>query len=1024
MKILTSFAATLFAGACLSVLQAQTIGDDLTSSMQNPGFEEEHSTTASNGRIFVPNGWTFNKVSEGWNDYRVVTHMEVASDGKNSYFDSYEGEKHVSYWGEKVTSLDLFQEVSTLPVGGYQFSAMVRLVTHQSTLTAEEKITDQHLYAKTQEGDSTISSFMPLSAVGDTPENWTRLNVLFNVRTEGETVRLGIASTNNGTNDAGGFQIDDCRITYLGNGDAFVAQMQAALAEYIPLAEGITPYDIVSGTYDELDKALQVAREAASSVDSAQLETAVNLLKAAYKDAEKAIDLKTTLVDAITQASENAALGYPGLTTFQEVIDNAIGICNSEVEYLVYLEDLEKAIADLAIASRKYQLSSLEGASESSPKDATWVISCPSFTDLETGNPASTGWICENIPATSKEYRLNTVNGKNCWNSWSDNFTRMDIFQELTGLPAGRYVVSCTTTTNGIPHDQHAYATSSTGTATSDIPSYYYEGSDFTNESAWSDPLRTNQLFVSNDGKLRIGMRSTSGGGTSGWFCVTDFTLTYYGITASDYTDALNTRIDEIAAFQDSTLLKGDQSLVSGIVTDVKNSGNNTPEEMDASFALLNKAEEIATQSISAYRTYMNGAYATSTQFLTPNDTTVTHATAKALLKKVVDTQGLVIQSDTTHYAIVPTLTGQLNAYNGYIASYNKALGYAEQTAYMNTLVANQNRVNEYPSRSEIDSLHNELKAANTLCMAYENALFLADESLNMGGYTSEGVAAMHAVINAQEAAFQNATSPDAIEKATQAIILGVRALQLATTGEGPKDITSWINNPTIIQDNNNTNIVPNGWSGTTSGSNGHFTKDKSGDTYLETWNGTASTINFNYYQEISNLPAGYYRLVAAAYNCQGAVPNGNGVLYALSNKGEYQTPVSTQSALAGDSLQLDDATFVDYTVDRILVTYGSLTIGVKNIGPLSAKWFAADDFRLYFLEAAEAEEPIGIEEVAANSVPALVAYSVDGYLVVENEEDYTVTTLTGAAVSPSAKLTPGIYIVKAGTRSTKIAVK
>lgn len=1022
MKILTSFVATLFAGACISFSQAQTIGDDFTSSLLNPGFEEEFVSTIKNGRTFVPNSWTFNKVADGWNDYRVVTDGEVASDGKNSYFDSYEGNQHVSYWGEKTTSLDLFQDVSSLPVGGYQFSAMVRLVTHQSSLTAEQKITDQHLYAKVLEGDSAVSSIMPLSAVGDTPENWTRLNVLFNIKEEGQIVRLGIASTNDGSNDAGGFQIDDCHIMYLGNGDAFVAQMQAALREYIPLAEAISSYDVVSGVYDELEKALELARAAELSVDSVQLETAVNTLKTTYKNAEKAMDLVVTLLDDIEQATTDIKLNYPGAAAFEAAKAEAIAICNSAVSYLVYIEDLEKAIADLATASRRYQLSSLEGATESSPKDATWVISCPDFSDPETGAQASTGWVYENIPASSKEYRLNTVNGKNCWNNWSNNFTSMNVYQELTNLPAGKYSISCATTTNGVPHDQHAYLTSSAGTAVSGPATYYFTGSDFTNESEWNDVLETGKIFVGNDGKLRIGMRSTSGGDTSGWFCVTDFTLTYYGITASDYADALNTRIDKMTALQDEMPLKGDKSLVSEMIANVNASSNNTAEEIDASFETLNEAEKLAEQSMSAYDSYAKGAYATSEQYLSAGDTTVTRATAKALLKKVVDAQATVTNADTTHYAIMSQLTSQLTAYNNYTASYNTTLGYAEQdVAYIDALLTSQNLINGYAAKTVIDSLNTELKTANSTCLAYENALLIAEEYLNMGGYTQEGVNAMNAVLSEQETAFRKATSLGAIKAATQAVVLGVRALQLATTGDGPKDISSWINNPTIIQENNSTNILPNGWSGTTTGSNGHFTKATSGDTYLEAWNGTASTINFNYYQEISDLPTGYYRLVAAAYNSDGEVPNGNGVLYAISNKGEYQTKVSTKAALEGDSTLLSDPTFVDYTVDSILVTYGSLTIGVKNIAPLSAKWFAADDFRLYFLEAV----PTGIEEISAGSAaPALIAYSVDGYIVVENEESYTITTLTGGVVSKDSKLAPGVYIVKAGTRSTKIMVQ
>lgn len=1025
MKNLTSFVATLFASTCFSLLQAQTIGDDLTSSLANPSFEEEFVSTIKNGRTFVPNGWTLQKVSDGWNDFRVVTNGEVASDGKNSYFDSYAGNQHVSYWGEKITSLDLYQEVATLPVGGYQLSAMVRLVTHQSALTEPaQKITNQHLYAKILEGDSTVSPIIPVSAVGDTPENWTKLNVLFNIKEEGQIVRLGIASTNDGTNDAGGFQIDDCHLTYVGNGDAFIAQMLAALQQYKELAENIyNDGEPTSGILEELERVIQQATDAESTTDSATLETAVLDLKKVYQDATKSVELRNTLDAAIQKATDDKALNYPGLTALTDAINLAMDIVNSNVDYLVYNEDLEKAIEDLTDASRKYQLSSLEGASESDPKDATWIISCPNFTD--GNNALSMGdWICENNPATSKEYKVATINGQNCWNSWSNNFTSMNLYQELTDLPAGKYSLSCETATDGVPHDQHAYLTSSSGTAVSAVPTDYYQGTSFNTEAPWS-PLETGKIFVGNDGKLRIGMRSTSGGDTSGWFCATNFTLKYYGITASDYAEAFENRIKEVESYKDSSMLKGDKALIAATVIQAKTTDKNSTEAMDAAFTELNASANIAAKSMAAYGSYMNGEHATSMQYLQENDTTVTQTASKEFLKKITDQQELIVNNDTTHYTIMATIIDQLDAYNNYIQSYDFIVRYkTKEIALANGILESQDQVNLYATKAVVDSLNKDLKALVSALQAYDKQVASAKEyMLHTDEYTAEGINAMKAVLAEQENTVKTAGNTDEINAAAQAVLIGIRSLQLAQKVEGPKDITAWINNPTINQDKGNIKSKPNGWEDSwNSGTNGNFTKLSSGDTYLEIWNSNTSTIKFDYNQTIRDLPAGYYRLTASARTSQG-VADGNVVLYAISNKGEYQTKVYNAPYLEGDTENSNDSEdFNTYTVDSVLVTWNTMQIGIKTIDVINTKWTAADNFQLFFLKEIDATAIDNVE--TDNSSSSLIAYDQNGYIIVENEKEYSITTLTGETMPSDQQLVPGIYIIKAGDRTTKVVVK
>ncbi len=149
-----------------------------------------------------------------------------------------------------------------------------------------------------------------------------------------------------------------------------------------------------------------------------------------------------------------------------------------------------------------------------------------------------------------------------------------------------------------------------------------------------------------------------------------------------------------------------------------------------------------------------------------------------------------------------------------------------------------------------------------------------------------------------------------------------------------------YIQNPGI---NTTTKNSVEGWTCTRSAANG-FTK-ATGDTYLEVWDATAANINFDYHQVVSDLPEGMYELSAACFNTVdnvvGATVNGHMGLYAQADGLEYFAPVTTDG-------QIDPAR--RQTISYIAVTGGTLRLGIKNIGPMSARWAGADDFKLRFV--------------------------------------------------------------------------
>lgn len=147
----------------------------------------------------------------------------------------------------------------------------------------------------------------------------------------------------------------------------------------------------------------------------------------------------------------------------------------------------------------------------------------------------------------------------------------------------------------------------------------------------------------------------------------------------------------------------------------------------------------------------------------------------------------------------------------------------------------------------------------------------------------------------------------------------------------------SYIENPNIYATSKD---AVEGWTLSRSAANG-YTKS-TGDTYFEAWSETAAGMQFDYYQDVTDLPAGVYELSAVVFNTtnnvEGATVNGSVVLYAQADTIQYLTPVTIDSE-------------IDYTrrltVPGIVVLNGKMRIGIKNLGEMSARWAGGDEFKL-----------------------------------------------------------------------------
>ncbi len=192
-----------------------------------------------------------------------------------------------------------------------------------------------------------------------------------------------------------------------------------------------------------------------------------------------------------------------------------------------------------------------------------------------------------------------------------------------------------------------------------------------------------------------------------------------------------------------------------------------------------------------------------------------------------------------------------------------------------------------------------------------------------------------------------------------------------------------YIANPTIIT--NSKTDVP-GWTCIRNAENG-YTKAESGDTYLEVWNPTAAPVDFDYYQDISDIPNGVYKLSAVCFNYSGGAAdqtvNGSVGLYAVADGVGYFSPVTIDSEINYDRLT---------TIEQIVVRGGVLRIGIRNLGTMGARWAGADNFSLTYLGTEEevlAQDYKTFVQSATQSIinqfPALAEGSYDATPLIRN---------------------------------------
>lgn len=141
------------------------------------------------------------------------------------------------------------------------------------------------------------------------------------------------------------------------------------------------------------------------------------------------------------------------------------------------------------------------------------------------------------------DFQVFYTNGRSTGNLFHNSTVvgaQLNLFQTITGLPAGYYELSADMASNTAPTDNHAYVISGDYTKVSpNATNLVWEGA-----KNW-ETLTTDKVYVGEDGTMTIGTTATTNGQAyRGWYLATNFQLLYYGENYDMTEDYENKKIE------------------------------------------------------------------------------------------------------------------------------------------------------------------------------------------------------------------------------------------------------------------------------------------------------------------------------------------------------------------------------------------------------------------------------------------------------------------------------------------------
>lgn len=977
--------AVLVWGSCLfspvQVVAEETAtpGTSFTYKIVNPGFDDN-----------TKDGWTFDTAEPGVN-FNV---MEVYN-----------------------ATFNVHQTITGLPAGTYKLTVSgfhrAKVNDGGAAYNAGTEVINAALYASTSE--ETKETFLPslysikgvtvtgggklLNGYVDNMEganqafgagNYTNVTVRGIVVTDG-SLTIGVKTL--------GDRVDRCwtiwdnfQLTYQGEGESAVFQemideVEQKLDNYS--YEGRAP----SGILKDIEDVKAFKEEYYYSEEKSELEALLDSIRRVEVRAGKAALLMDTLYAQIDVASGLEAQHFPGEAALSEAIGKASDLTYSDFSNLVYAAELSTGIAELRAAIYAYRLTQQP---TDSGIDYTWAMKAPNFTK-EGGSPtafsdaSSEGWVPNNN-AKSGDFRLNAVNGKNCWNNHSGDFTAMDIYQDLENMPEGLYSFSCYQTNDGPSlTDQHAYITAVGGTSVSPYATYSFaldedpDKGKFGPNSKWEGPLATGKVYVGRDGKLRVGFASTSNkNGSSGWFCITDCQLTYYGMSDAAMKEAMEFMIEDAEALEFEELLPADKSTLKAGIKAAKDIDTSDKNALQEGLKVLGRILTLMETANKELIKFKSGVYADMSACAMNGDGVYSEKIQQFASGVILNADAL-LEADTTSSAVLPLLTAQFNQCIALVPLTQKAEKVLANTMY------------EQDARTKLGEV------LSTQLDAVKADLSQGTQAESMISYE-----------------IKLTTLPKELDPATG------------------RDVTIWLQNPDFEE-----TVGDNGWKNGLDGkeffvNTGLNTKDTgySGNS-LEAWIKIGQKLADKTISQTMYVPNGTYTLSVVGTACQqgkimyyeedGAtkkdsaclvVPVKGVWLFANEDSVEMATPMIGESDPYENQIGTNEPHSQAFQLENVKVTDHLLTLGIKTRST-TANWVAFDTFRLTCLEYTT----VGVEEVNADrNVPFV--YVENGLIKVVGADEFSITTVDGIGIPANTSLAPGIYLVKVNAQTLKIMVK
>ncbi len=624
------------------------------------------------------------------------------------------------------------------------------------------------------------------------------------------TLKIGLRNSGHSSTSWCAFR--DFRLEYYGNFPGVVlankiAEAQTWLDEHVD----VLPEVAVAQLQDAM---LYAEDYTYPDLDEEEVQAVMAVFEEEFASVKNVVAQLDELTKLLAKAEELVALEYPGVADFSAAYEAAAAIVDAGAGLAIPDDKtaeayLQEVVATFNAAILAYYESQV--ASPENPADYTFKIVLPSFDGVKNytipepwvvANVQASGdvWVGPGQPDAAGDGTTNLP----CLNSWSNNFTTMDVHQDLEGLPNGVYSVSARAITQGLGQ-QHAYATSSVGTSVS-------EDMTIVGWDTYEWETLTTAKVVVIDGKLRIGFASVSAGDVNGWYQVTDFQLKYYGEASEEDLKGAWEASLERAEEMVNILLKGDSKGVQDAIAAASPLAAEG-KYVDACQA-LNPSVAACDSVFNAVQKFYDGNYQSILDLAQSLDYAVNGASAQVLGFATITAGQLLAAEDATHTILDP-LNEKLGGY----------------LAYATYLVEAENTL------ATIKGVKDEHKA------------FVKDEVITP--QVTDLVAQLRTADDCNDLLAKLQKAMKALEGTTYVNL---------PAGDLTEDL---IANPTIDDSNATGWTVVKGTGNGPTNAGQHYDGDAN-NRYLDSWNGSSGTLNFTAYQEIVGLPDGTYELIVA----------------------------------------------------------------------------------------------------------------------------------------------------------------